>query len=582
MIEILDENFKKIDILRKYTFSQYNDKIRDIGTFEIDARIANENMFLLDDKKEYYVLFNGKYIYKIENIAKDSDSEYEKTMKLTGRSCLLLFTKRVIAGTIVFKGNTAQYIKTLIESEITKDETNNRYVNIEVQYDDEEYLNSICSSVDKQVTGGYIWDEMQAVCEQDKLSLDFYPVVETLHNYNGSETNISKWVLVISGGKNKTKTNTQGNAPVIFSQSLSNIARTEYEFDTKEYCNVAYVAGEGEGTERKWYEIYDNEESQNKKGWQRNELWVDARDIQSETQDGETITESEYEILIQQRANENFSENTKSKTYTSTIAEANKQYKYGVDYSRGDFVTIIDNELKISIDAQITNVIYSVQNSREIIDIEFTYGKIERNPIEQIKSNNVLLKKTQNDVKYIENMLKGSNQSEFVKNLYLSMHPVGDLVLNTTGVNPGTIFGGTWVAWGSGRVPVGVNASDTNFNTVEKTGGASNVTLTSSQCGVPTHSHGLNSHTHSLTSNSTGGVMLYNNPSGQMGRYQLATSDSSDKYAFTASGTEYLIYGGANTGAASGNTANNTAADASSAHTNLQPYITCYMWKRTA
>ena len=53
--------------------------------------------------------------------------------------------------------------------------------------------------------------------------------------------------------------------------------------------------------------------------------------------------------------------------------------------------------------------------------------------------------------------------------------------------DPGTIFGGTWVSWGVGRVPVGVNKSDSDFNTVEKTGGTKSVTLIASQ--MPSHNH---------------------------------------------------------------------------------------------
>ena len=185
---------------------------------------------------------------------------------------------------------------------------------------------------------------------------------------------------------------------------------------------------------------------------------------------------------------------------------------------------------------------------------------------------------------------------KIVQNLLDKTYPIGSIYMSVDSTNPGSILGGTWEVWGSGRVPVGVNASDSNFDTVEKTGGVSTVTLTAAQSGVPAHAHGLNSHvhglnshTHTLTSNSTGGVMLYNNPGGQITRTQLGTSGSSKKYAFTASGTDYLVYGGAKTGAASGNTAaasgntaNSTAKNATSAHTNLQPYITCYMFKRTA
>ena len=52
------------------------------------------------------------------------------------------------------------------------------------------------------------------------------------------------------------------------------------------------------------------------------------------------------------------------------------------------------------------------------------------------------------------------------------IYPIGSIYLSVNNINPSEYFGGTWVAWGSGRVPVGVNSSDSSFNTVEKTGGS--------------------------------------------------------------------------------------------------------------
>ena len=49
---------------------------------------------------------------------------------------------------------------------------------------------------------------------------------------------------------------------------------------------------------------------------------------------------------------------------------------------------------------------------------------------------------------------------------------VGKFIFDTKNVNPVTYLGfGTWQLWGAGRVPVGINTNDGNFNTVEKTGG---------------------------------------------------------------------------------------------------------------
>lgn len=153
------------------------------------------------------------------------------------------------------------------------------------------------------------------------------------------------------------------------------------------------------------------------------------------------------------------------------------------------------------------------------------------------------------------------------------MYPVGSIYMSVTNTNPSVYFGGTWVAWGSGRVPVGVNASDTNFSTVEKTGGASTVTLTTAQ--MPGHSHakgtlaadsgGAHKHNLSLTKSGWG----VDNASNKV---------IVDSTTYTALTNKATASAGAHGHTISGSTA---SAGSGNAHSNLQPYITCYMWKRT-
>ena len=128
--------------------------------------------------------------------------------------------------------------------------------------------------------------------------------------------------------------------------------------------------------------------------------------------------------------------------------------------------------------------------------------------------------------------------------IFLAAHPVGDIYLSVNPTNPGTLYGGTWVAWGSGRVPVGVNASDTDFKTVEKTGGEKAHTLTVQE--MPNHDHDLNAVNEGV-----------DNPNG--GYHPGWTFNKQ----YTAQVMSASTGGG-------------------QAHNNLQPYITCYMWKRTA
>lgn len=402
MIEILDRNFRKIDILREYTFSQYPIDFREIGSFTIHARAEGENLRFLNKNEQYYFLFDSKYIGKLENVSKSSDSEYDRVLILTGRMSFVLFTKRVCYGILNYSGYTYGFIKTLVETNITNDPESKRYVDIDITIEDEEYLKQICGEVDKQVTGGYVWDEMQEVMNQDRLGIEFLPVVSVPEVKSRSiDTNIKSWKLKITGGKDRRKGNTQGNVPVIFSQSLSNIERTDYSVDRKQLCNVAYVAGEGEGENRKWFEVYQSEQEQDKTAWDREELWIDARDVQSNQESGE-MTDEQYAQLIDQRAQEKFKDNSIKESYTATIAQANKQYQYGVDYNIGDIVTVIDDELGISVDAQVTRVWISEQDSFIIQDVEFTYGSIRKDINDQIKVISESVEVIKNNIKYIE------------------------------------------------------------------------------------------------------------------------------------------------------------------------------------
>lgn len=135
------------------------------------------------------------------------------------------------------------------------------------------------------------------------------------------------------------------------------------------------------------------------------------------------------------------------------------------------------------------------------------------------------------------------------------MYPVGSIYCSVVSTNPNTLFGvGTWVAFGAGKVMVGINAAETEFDTVEETGGEKTHTLNTTE--MPTHTHIQDAHGHSVN-------------------IHAASTSGGDGYAAYGTGTG-SAYGAAN------NTATNQNAGGGGAHNNLQPYIVVYMWKRTA
>src|ERR1035437_1690504 len=118
------------------------------------------------------------------------------------------------------------------------------------------------------------------------------------------------------------------------------------------------------------------------------------------------------------------------------------------------------------------------------------------------------------------------------------IYPVGCIYTTTVSTNPATVFGfGTWAAFGAGRVFVGLDAGQTEFNTNGETGGEKTHTLITAE--MPAHTH---------TDREIGG---------------------SGSIASGGGGYSTDVF---NTGSTGGG----------GAHNNLQPYIVVYFFQRTA
>jgi microcystin-dependent protein len=129
-------------------------------------------------------------------------------------------------------------------------------------------------------------------------------------------------------------------------------------------------------------------------------------------------------------------------------------------------------------------------------------------------------------------------------NILPLIYPVGSIYINAgVSTSPAVIFGfGTWAAFGAGKVIIGIDSGDTDFDALTDTGGAKTVTLTGAQSGLPAHTVPI-----PLGGDDTDGGIASN------GSSQNATQNISI-----------------------------SAANAAEAHNNLPPYVTAYFWKRTA
>ena len=109
MIMVLDDTMRIVDILRKYEYSQYEFKAREIGKFTINAMLDKENLYLMDKTKNYYVLLDHDVFGVIESVKRESDSETSRVFSIKGSLALKLLEYRVIKGQVTFKGKSYKY-----------------------------------------------------------------------------------------------------------------------------------------------------------------------------------------------------------------------------------------------------------------------------------------------------------------------------------------------------------------------------------------------------------------------------------------------------------------------------------------
>ncbi len=156
----------------------------------------------------------------------------------------------------------------------------------------------------------------------------------------------------------------------------------------------------------------------------------------------------------------------------------------------------------------------------------------------------------------------------FVQAALAALYPVGSIYTNATNsTNPGTLLGfGTWTAFGAGRVMVGFNASNALFDTAEETGGSADAIVVSHTHTFSTTTNTAGSHRHVLQFRDSG--LGGNNDAvpgsgGNLGATNSAAIAPNGDHSHTVSGTT-------------------DSTGSSGTNANYQPYITVYMWKRTA
>lgn len=366
-LEVFDKYTRiRVGLIKTYNYVTYSDGLRSYGSFEIIIPTTEVSLPYLTEGN--YIWFEDKIVGIIKGY-KDDDEEDIAQVTIYGYLINFLMTYR--SNLLTYKeyekvGNVA---RNMFDSLFINPEDEKRtigFLGLDVDTHDTIVFPNKSTY---QNTGDNFFEYISDIFEPIGLGMEILPVFET--TLQGSK--ISEMNFKVITPNDRSIGNNESNDPVVFSFDLNNLLRLEYEEDCRQYKNISIVASEGEGEERKVIEVGDTESQ----GIDRIELYVDARDLQTDSDPEQPLTDEELEELMEERGNEKLSECVKLNTFDASINTQDTPYIYGRDFYKGDYVSVIDKRLNKQFKIQITGITKTISNGVEHLDITFGTSMID-------------------------------------------------------------------------------------------------------------------------------------------------------------------------------------------------------------
>lgn len=357
---IFDENFVKIGLLDNYNYCQYKEDLYESGTFTIRCPSTKKNIDLL---KQNRIVWLENDVAGIVQYIHIRDAEKEDVIEVSGSLLKVLLDWRYIYP--IFNAEN-KYAENIMEEVVDKNCINTS--KIERRYNsliiDKVNPNIEYGKISKQKTGGSVLEFLSEFGKAVNLGskVGFYPREK-------------KYKFKVIQGIDRTLNNPYNNKRVIFSEEMNNIVSATYVNNQQDYRNSVIVDGEEKDGKRRSLEVFvDGEELA---GFYRRELYVDARDIQSEITDSDgnekTLSENEYNALLNTRGVEKLGECEKEECIESKVrSDIGSNYAYRRDYNLGDKVTVVKESLGYYSDAIISSV--TVTQDKNTYTIEPIFG----------------------------------------------------------------------------------------------------------------------------------------------------------------------------------------------------------------
>ena len=325
--------------------------------FELYVPITEENKELIKEGRWIYLdeELAGE-ILKVNSLINDSG---EKVLKVSGETLEWLLTTRIIWDTYSANKRPDEIIMDIVDKNCVNPSDSNRVIpNLEIGQIDKSYA---LPKISHQITGDEVYEDCKLLCETYGIGF-------------GVKLNLKKKKVTLNILYGLDRSINQNDRDyVVISSDMRDIVSSEYINDIKDWKTTALVAGEGEGNQRKRIVSGDNSLS----GFDRREMYVDARDIQSEQIEGD------LETVLNDRGLEKLSSKSIVKSFQFNLTPDKSSYVLGKDYFVGDIITVIDEEIGVKADVMVSEVEYEWDGDKFAINV--TYGMKRLGLLDKVK-----------------------------------------------------------------------------------------------------------------------------------------------------------------------------------------------------
>lgn len=340
-ITIRNADYTPVAILDQFSSAIWTERFSDCGDFEIEIP-ANSQFLSYMAVGNLLTLEGSDVVMIVETISLKSEGK-AATLTVKGRSLDSVLERRIVWGQKNLSGYIGEQVNNLLNENMLNPSDAKRKISGWYFVVPSRTTELGQNQIDCQFTGDTLREAIKSICEV--LNAGIRVVRRNnrfeIELYLGDDRTISQFNF----------------EPVIFSPEYDTLISSEYYQDYQNYKNIALVMGEDSGANRKRETVYylDSEPT----GLERREMYVDAKDLQAETDEGQTMSDADYRARLIYRGLSKLldKENAVSTSFDSEI-ETKIGPEYGTNYFLGDKVSTL-NEYGFGSTARITEFIRS-------------------------------------------------------------------------------------------------------------------------------------------------------------------------------------------------------------------------------